>query len=427
MIQTNNNRLETYRQLRKEIRDSDEYLIVGIDVAKEKHYAFLGTSTGISVHRRVIFENNIEGFEKLLRHVEAAKVQHDIRQVVFGLEPTANYHKPLGEFLIKGGHTVVLVSGQAVYNNRLLLDGRWDRNDTKDAANVADLIAQGKFQYYDLPPMEVRDLRGLLSFKRKLKKLEHAIKMRIRNHLVAQYFPELDHWCNWATNEGLSILHAHLNPELVAAMDYDSLRRIVPGRCRTTAQARRITNLWRAAPRSVGCEVGEAAEFEASLLVETLQNVRRNINATDVRIEETCRQFAEYDYLLSIPGFGPLVSAMVLGAIADPFRFSNSGQVLKTAGLDLSAARSGKKSEGVTPVISKKGKAELRYALYQAALIASTRDKAFMGWFTEKLRGREKEKGIKTKMRVKLSAKMLVIAWTLMKRKEYFDREKLII
>jgi len=48
-----------------------------------------------------------------------------------------------------------------------------------------------------------------------------------------------------------------------------------------------------------------------------------------------------------------------------------------------------------------------------------------MGWFTEKLRGREKEKGIKTKMRVKLSAKMLVIAWTLMKRKEYFDPEKL--
>ena len=35
--------------------------------------------------------------------------------------------------------------------------------------------------------------------------------------------------------------------------------------------------------------------------------------------------------------------------------------------------------------------------------------------------GREKEKGIGTKMRVKLAAKMLVIAWTLMKKKEKFD------
>ena len=275
--------------------------------------------------------------------------------------------------------------------------------------------------------MPVRDLRGLLSLKRKLKKLEHSLKMRIRNHLVAQYFPELDRCCHWATNEGMSIVHAHLNPVLVASMDYDQLRRLVPGRCRTTAQAKRITDVWHAARRSVGCEVGEAAEFEAPLLVETLGQIRGAIHSTDSRIEETCRLFDEYDYLLSIPGFGPVVSAMVLGAIGDPFRFSNAGQVLKMAGLDLSASRSGKRSDGITPTISKKGKAELRYALYQAAMVATSSNKTFMTWFTDKLRGREREKGIKTKMRIKASAKMLVIAWTLMKRKEYFDPSKLTV
>jgi transposase len=90
------------------------------------------------------------------------------------------------------------------------------------------------------------------------------------------------------------------------------------------------------------------------------------------------------------------------------------------AGLDLSADRSGKRTE-VTPVISKKGKADLRYGLYEAALIASTRNKRFTTYFTNKLKGREREKGIGTKMRVKLAAKMLVIAWTLMKKKEMFD------
>ena len=44
-----------------------------------------------------------------------------------------------------------------------------------------------------------------------------------------------------------------------------------------------------------------------------------------------------------------------------------------------------------------------------------------MTYFTNKLKGREKEKGIGTKMRVKLSAKMLVIAWTLMRKKGMFD------
>ena len=95
------------------------------------------------------------------------------------------------------------------------------------------------------------------------------------------------------------------------------------------------------------------------------------------------------------------------------------------AGLDLCANRSGKTSNSATPVISKQGKADLRYALYQAALIASLKNKEFIAYFTNKLEGRAKEKGIGTKMRVKLAAKLLIIAWTLMKKKECFDPEYL--
>lgn len=123
---------------------------------------------------------------------------------------------------------------------------------------------------------------------------------------------------------------------------------------------------------------------------------------------------------MSIPGFGPDISAKVLGALGDPYRFENHRQVLKTAGLDPSADRSGKKQD-ITPVISKRGKADLRYGLYRAALVATSRNDRFKTYFKNKLKGREKEKGVGTKMRVKLAAKMLVIAWTLMKRKELFD------
>jgi transposase len=73
------------------------------------------------------------------------------------------------------------------------------------------------------------------------------------------------------------------------------------------------------------------------------------------------------------------------------------------------------------PVISKKGKADLRYALYQAALVASSLTPHFRDYYNRLLEGREREKGIRTKMRIKIAAKMLVIAWTLMKRKERFN------
>ena len=77
------------------------------------------------------------------------------------------------------------------------------------------------------------------------------------------------------------------------------------------------------------------------------------------------------------------------------------------------------------PVISRKGKADLRYALYQAALIASVRNPEFIEYYTDKIRGREREPGIKIKMRVKLAAKLLIIAWTLMKKKVPFDPSSL--
>jgi len=38
------------------------------------------------------------------------------------MEPTADYHKALAEYLIRIGHAVVLIAGTAVKKNRELLD-----------------------------------------------------------------------------------------------------------------------------------------------------------------------------------------------------------------------------------------------------------------------------------------------------------------
>jgi len=204
-------------------------------------------------------------------------------------------------------------------------------------------------------------------------------------------------------------------------MDYGHFAQLIAPQTRSIAQQERLRSIWQRARESIGCEAGDALAFEARVMVEELERIRELIRATNQKIEGICLQFPEYQYLLTIPGFGPDVSSKVLAAIGDPFRFATGAQVLKMAGLDLSANRSGKTSDAATPVLSKKGKADLRYALYQAALIASSRNRYFMTYYTHTLRGREKEKGIKTKMRVKLAAKLLIIAWTLMKRKEAFN------
>jgi transposase len=140
MEHNDDSRLKEFRQLRNEIRGSTQHLVVGIDIAKDRHTAFFGTAAGKTLLRGLVFDNTREGFEKLLFQADTLKIQQNLAKLVFGLEPTADYHKPLGEYLITHGHMVVLVAGTAVKKNRELLDGRWDKNDTKDAANVADLI-----------------------------------------------------------------------------------------------------------------------------------------------------------------------------------------------------------------------------------------------------------------------------------------------
>ena len=142
----------------------------------------------------------IAGFKQLITRASQLQVEHGLGRVVYGLEPTGNYHKPLSNWLLEQDQMLVLVSSKSISDNRQTLDGRWDKNDTKDSANVADLIAQGKCQFFEMPDTRLVELRNLLSLRRRLKKAEHSVRMQIRNGLGMQVFSgtgsSLGQWFN---------------------------------------------------------------------------------------------------------------------------------------------------------------------------------------------------------------------------------------
>lgn len=416
-------RHDLFNELKSKVRGSEKYLLVGIDVAKNNHHAFFGTPNGKTLRKNLVFDNSIKGFESLRSLACDIQNQHGLVEVVYGLEPTASYHKPLAEYLIRLDEHVVYVSNVAVAKNRALLDGRWDKNDKKDAANVADLVGQGRCLYYDVPEESLLELRSLIAFRIRLKKGEHALRMRLRNNVFAQYFPELDKLYIKAGQPDdliLSIAEHCLSPLEIAGMEFDAFLKLITKRKIRIEQERRLRELWDAAKESAGCRVHDAARWEAKSLVSQLKAVRETVKDNEQRMEAAARKFPEYECLLSIPGFGPIVSAMVLAAIGNPSRFNSQKQVLRLAGLDLSAERSGKSSDSAKPVISKQGKAPLRYALVQAAMVASALNPNIRSYFGNLLKGRELERGINLKMKVKLAAKLLVVAWTLMKRREQY-------
>ena len=73
---------------------------MGIDVAKDRHHAFLGTATGRALLRRLLFDNNQLGFNRLIERACQLQIAHGLDKVVYGLEPTGNYHKPLSSWLV---------------------------------------------------------------------------------------------------------------------------------------------------------------------------------------------------------------------------------------------------------------------------------------------------------------------------------------
>jgi transposase len=420
-------RYEKFCQFKAAIRSSKDYLIVGIDAAKDQHHAFFGTADGRTLLRRLLFDNDKAGFESLIRRASQLKIEYGLEKVVYVLEPTGNYHKPLSSWLLAKEQMLVLVTSKAISDNRETLDGRWDKNDTKDSANAADLTGQGKCQFFEMPDPELVALRNLLSLRRRLKRNEHAVRMQIRNGLVAKYFPELDrHWGSSLT-ENLAIVRWCLDPRKISAIDFDEFVRLVTRTDRGIRQQKRLERIFEAATVSIGCPMDAAACFEAQLQVKRLEGIHEEIKQTEAEIKSVCERFVAYRQLLSIPGFGPYVASIVMARIGDPNRFKSRRQVIRLAGLDLNANRSGKRSQAAVPVISKRGNGELRYALYQAAQIASYHSEHFRSLFTSYLQGREKERGIKTKMRVKLAAKLLVIAWTLLKKGEVFNPDHLNI
>ncbi len=77
-------RFKMFCQLRRQIRGSGDHLVVGIDIAKDKHHAFFGTAKGQTLWRRLIFTNDLTGFNRLIEQVDTLKARHALGQVVFG-------------------------------------------------------------------------------------------------------------------------------------------------------------------------------------------------------------------------------------------------------------------------------------------------------------------------------------------------------
>ncbi len=113
-------------------------IVIGIDVAKDKHDCFIMNSEGEVLFNPFVIQNNREGFDSLYEKI--CSVANDFTKVKVGLEATGHYsYNILGYLLDKGFPTYVI---NPLHTNlyRKSLSLRKTKTDKVDARTIAAML-----------------------------------------------------------------------------------------------------------------------------------------------------------------------------------------------------------------------------------------------------------------------------------------------
>ena len=417
--------INRFRQIKNELKGKHDFLLVGIDVSKNSHVACVMDTFKHIYNKKFRFTNSVNGINLMLKTVTFIKQKNNKKDIIFALEPTGNYHKPLANYLYNLKYMICYASTVAVKENRKTFDGRWRKTDPDDAFNITDLLYQGKVMFYDLEHQNQSiQLKPLIILRKKLQKRLSSIKAKIRNNIFAQCFPEIDSLYKHIDNpEVIAILKNFPVPNQIRETPFKIFYSVLAETGRMTIKKKqRIYNVWNEAKTSIGCPDHVAIKTEIDFTLKDLALIKKQINKIDKEIAANVQDSQDYKLLLNIPGFGPIYTSIFLSVIKDIKKYNHSDQIIKLAGLDLEYSQSGKyhsKSHS-----SKKGNALLRYALC-GVVNGALKNKYFQELFEEKLKQKGDNKDTHRILRVKFAVKMIRIAYAILSKKVSFDIEKI--
>lgn len=193
------------------------------------------------------------------------------------------------------------------------------KTDKEDVKRLIRLLIADIVPEVWVPPVEVRELRGMISYRNRLVKTATMIRNRLQ-----------------------SLVHRHnlLLPKGVLSNQ----------------------TWWEAQPLSALEKMQIRQELA---LLEELDKHKAEVDAELGRQSLGDRWSQQAVRLLQLPGFGVVMTMIVLSAIGDIHRFESAKHLVGYAGLGAGVHDSGK--EHIEKRITKSGRKELRWALVEAA------------------------------------------------------------
>lgn len=342
-------------------------LVVGIDVAKETHYARAFDFRGIELSKLLKFSNTAEGFQRLEEWMQNICKQHSKTDIIVGFEPTGHYWFNLGDYLKDKGHKLAIVNPFHVKRTKELDDNSPTKNDRKDPKTIARLVRDGCYRDVYIPEDVYQELREAVSERDRLVQRMSSISNQVTRWLDI-HFPEFNSiFKDWRGQAALQILRNFPTPEKIIVAGAVKIEGTWKSSMKRTAGLKRAQELVKAAEASIGRKTGlVAAETSLQNLLHEYDLYSQQYKQLEQLMLELLQQVPNADKLLDIKGVGLITAATFVGEVGDIRRFQDPRQIQKLAGFNLVENSSGK-HKGKTK-ISRRGRRRLRHGLFMAMI-----------------------------------------------------------
>ena len=347
---------------------------IGIDIAKYKHFASVVSSDGEVIVKPFPFENSREGFMKLVEEIEK------FQDTIIGLESTGHYAENLIYFLYERGYKIGLI-------NPIQTDSLRDSNirktktDKIDTKLIVECLMLRKYSLISHQDIDIIKLKRLSRFRMEMVQQQTRIKTQLTGCLDI-VFPELPSFFkgNLHLKTSYALLEKYSSAKSIRSTRIDGLTNLLYNNSKgkyTYDDALRLKEL---AKSSVGLD-NPAIELQIKCLITQLKLYQKQIKDIDLSIM-TLMEILNSP-ILTIPGVGYTLGAMIISEIGDIKKFSNPSKLLAFAGLDPVTKQSGNfQSDHMK--ISKRGSTYLRYAIYRVAFLIIYNNQTFRNYYLDK-------------------------------------------
>ena len=354
-------------------------IYIGIDVASRKHDCCILNEKGDELSVFTI-PNDKQGFEYLLSEVEKHSSEKSLSDARIGLESTGHYSINIQNYLLHKRLSVKIFNPLQVNMLRKAQSLRKTKTDKSDSKFLAMLLFSDDSKSYSLPVLSISELRILTRNRHRLVQMKTKLKISF-SRLITILSPELPHVV-WSANQKscYAMLLEFPTAKKIACANIIRLTNVLSVNSKGKYGREKAEQIRELAKNSIGLD-SRASGFELQQTIRLIQNLQVEIDVLDKEIKKIMNSCASP--ILSIPGIGYTLGAIILSEIGNIENFSNPGKLLAFAGLEPSTYESGNYVASKTPMV-KRGSTYLRWAMLQAARLVAYRDKTFSCYYDKK-------------------------------------------